>query len=181
MPGAVVERGERVTLRTAEREDVPFLQRAFAAPELRYPLGNVRPKNQDGVEARLEDDANTKLIVCLDAEVAGPRQPGDDEVARIGEVTVTDVDWARTGLAYWLLPEYQGEGYGTEAVSLAVDHVFRTIDTPSLGAGAYECNDASRGLLESLGFAEEGRKRKTRYIDGEYRDSVVYGILREEW
>jgi hypothetical protein len=64
MPGAVVERGERLTLRTAEREDVPFFQRAFAAPERRYPLGNVRPKNQDEVEARLEDDANTELIVC---------------------------------------------------------------------------------------------------------------------
>ena len=102
-------------------------------------------------------------------------------MTRIGEGTVTDVDWARTGLAYRLLPEYQGEGYGTEAVSLAVDHVVRTIDTPLLGAGAYECSDASRGLLESFGFAEEGRKQKSRYIDDEYRDSVVYGILREEW
>lgn len=181
MPGAVVERGERVTLRTAEREDVPFLQRAFADPEIRYPLGNVRPKNQEEVEERFEDDANTRFVVCLDGVDAGPGQPETDEVTRIGEVTVTDVDWTRTGLAYWLVPEYHGEGYGTEAVSLAVDHVFRTIDTPSLGAGVYDFNDASRGLLESLGFTEEGRMRKTRYIDGEYRDSVQYGILREEW
>nr|WP_256548157.1 hypothetical protein [Natronosalvus rutilus] len=40
MPGARITSGERVTLRTVEREDVPFLQRAFANPEIRYPIGN---------------------------------------------------------------------------------------------------------------------------------------------
>lgn len=32
MPGARVASGERVTLRTAEEEDAPFLQRAYANP-----------------------------------------------------------------------------------------------------------------------------------------------------
>jgi len=50
-----------------------------------------------------------------------------------------------------------------------------------VGAVAYEDNDASRGLLESLGFSEEGRIRKDRFIDGEYADTIHYGLLREEW
>jgi RimJ/RimL family protein N-acetyltransferase len=32
-----------------------------------------------------------------------------------------------------------------------------------------------------LGFTQEGRFRKARIVRGEYFDSVVYGVLREEW
>jgi RimJ/RimL family protein N-acetyltransferase len=181
MPGPLVERGDRVTLRTVEREDVPFLQRAFADPALRYPLGNPTHVNQEQVEERFEDDSHQRFLACIDGADATPGQPDEDETTPIGVLTVVDLDWSRTDLAYWLVPEHQGEGYGAEAVSLVVDNVFRTIDTPSLGATAFDFNDASRGLLESLGFTEEGRERKARYVDGEYRDAVRYGILREEW
>ncbi len=50
-----------------------------------------------------------------------------------------------------------------------------------MGAEAYDFNDASRGLLESLGFTEEGRRRKYMFVDGAHRDMVQYGLLREEW
>ncbi|HMB50636.1 MAG TPA: GNAT family protein, partial [Natronoarchaeum rubrum] len=68
-----------------------------------------------------------------------------------------------------------------EALSLVVDYLFRTYDAPAVGAGVFAFNDASRGLLESLGFEEEGRVRKDRFIDGAYRDRIVYGLLREDW
>jgi RimJ/RimL family protein N-acetyltransferase len=77
--------------------------------------------------------------------------------------------------------ECHGEGYGSEAVSLAVDYCFRTYAHPAVGAGAFAFNDASRALLESLGFTEEGRARRDTFVDGEYRDLIRYGLLREEW
>ncbi len=58
--------------------------------------------------------------------------------------------------------------------------MFREYDTPAVGAQAFKFNDASRGLLESLGFAEAGR-RKYMFVDGEHRDMVQYGLLRGEW
>lgn len=181
MPGARIASGERVTLRTAEEEDLPFLQRSFTNPELRYPLGSPL-RNRTGLEEWLEDDDPDRFLVCLDDDRAGPGQPGDpDDIDRIGLVSVEDADWRRPELGYWLAPEVHGQGYGREAVSLVVDYVFRTYDTPAVGAVAYDFNDASRGLLESLGFAEEGCIRKDRFIDGEYVDTYQYGLLRENW
>jgi RimJ/RimL family protein N-acetyltransferase len=52
---------------------------------------------------------------------------------------------------------------------------------PAVGASAFGFNGTSRGLLESLGFVEEGRRRKFMFVDGEYRDMVHYGLLRAEW
>ena len=185
MPGARIERGERVTLRTVEREDSEFIQRAHTDPEIRYPLGTVTHANRHQIEDRFEDhiesDDNANFLVCLDSEDAGPGHPEDDEVTPIGAVDVMNVRWDRPYLAYWLVPEHHGEGYGKEAVSLVVEYVFRTFDIHGIGAAAYDYNAASRGLLESLGFTEEGREREARFIDGEYRDAVQYGLLRREW
>jgi len=179
MPGALVSDGERVTLRTAESEDVPFVQRAGANPELRYPLGTPL-QNRDDYEDWADGDAD-RLLVCLEDGPRPGRPEDGDDVDRIGVVSVEDADWRRPELGYWLVPEVHGEGYGGEAVALAIDYVFRTYDHPAVGAVAYDFNDASRGLLESLGFEEEGRVRRDRFIDGEYVDTVVYGLLREEW
>ncbi|MCU4802252.1 GNAT family N-acetyltransferase [Halobacteria archaeon HArc-gm2] len=178
MPGARVASGERVTLRTVESEDVPFLQRGNE-PELRYPLGTpVRTSKQ--IETAFEEGDDDRFLVCLDDDAGSGRVDAED-VDRIGVVSVEDADWKRPELGYWLVPAVHGEGYGSEAVALAVDYTFRTYDTPAVGAGAFAFNDASRGLLESLGFTEEGRRRKFMFVNGEHRDMVQYGLLRTEW
>jgi ribosomal-protein-alanine N-acetyltransferase len=179
MPGARIKSGERVTLRTFEREDLPFNQRASANPEIRYPIGNPL-RNQDQIEEGYEDGNSDQFLVCIEDD-AGPGQPDEDDVRRIGVISVNDADWRRPELGYWLVPEVHGEGYGKESVALVIDYVFRVYDHPTVGAGAYDFNKASRGLLESLGFTEEGRIRKDRFIDGEYIDMIQYGLLRKEW
>jgi ribosomal-protein-alanine N-acetyltransferase len=178
MPGARIKRGERVTLRTVEEEDVPFVQRASANPEIRYPLGSPL-RNREQVED-WDTEGTDRFLVCLDDD-AGPGQSDEGAVRPVGIVSVEDADWKRPELGYWLVPEVHGEGYGTEAVALVVGYVFRSYDTPAIGAGAFASNDASCGLLESLGFSEEGRRRKYMFIDGEHRDMVQYGLLRQEW
>ena len=180
MPGARIAEGKRVTLRTVESEDISFCQRASTNPEIRYPLGSSIESQAQLEEEWDEDGDGEQFLVCLDDD-AGPGRPDEDEVRPIGVVSVEDADWRRPELGYWLVPEVHGKGYGKEAVSLVVDYAFRTYAHPAVGAIAYEFNDASRGLLESLGFTEEGRVRKDRFIDGEYVDTIVYGLLREEW
>lgn len=177
MPGARITQGDRVALRTVEEDDVPFLQRGCTNPETRYPLGTP-VQNQEQLE--LAGDEKDQFLVCLDD--AGPGQPAESEdVRRLGVVSVEDMSWRRPELGYWLVPEVHGEGYGKEAVGLVVDYVFRTYAHPAVGAVAYEFNEASRGLLESLGFEEEGRVRRDRFVDGEYVTTVQYGLLRENW
>ncbi len=182
MPGARVASGDRVTLRTAELEDVPFVQRAYANPELRYPLG-WDVENQAEIESEIEgEDGHDELfLVCLDGDDAGPGQPDEADVRRIGSVVAGTHERARSGIGFWIVPGAQGEGYGREAVSLAIDYLFRVYPHPAVHASALPHNDASRGLLESLGFQQEGRARKVAFWDGEYHDAIEYSLLRAEW
>lgn len=180
MPGPRVRSGERVTLRTVEQEDVSFLHRGVTNPEIRRPMGSP-VMDRGRFEEHLEESDADRFLVCLDGDDAGAGLPDADDVERIGAATVEDADWKRPEVTYWLVPDARGQGFGREALSLVVDYAFRAYDAPAVGAGAYASNDASRGLLESLGFVEEGRRRAYMFVDGEHRDMVQYGIRREEW
>lgn len=164
MPGARVAAGERVTLRTMEDADRRFIQRGFANPEIGYPMGNP-VRNRRELEGASEGGGGDHSVVCIDDD-GDPGTPEEDEVRRVGAAHVGDVDWRRPDLGDWLVPEVHAEGYGTEAVVLLVDHTFRTYQSAAVGAGAFAFNEASRRLLESLGFTEEGRRRNYMFVDG---------------
>lgn len=66
-------------------------------------------------------------------------------------------------------------------MSFLIDELYGQYPHSAVYARTLPTNEASRGLLESLGFSEEGRLRKEAFWDGEYRDTIVYSLLREEW
>lgn len=172
MPGAAYLRADRITLRTIEPEDAEFVQKGRNNPEIRVPLGTYGPENvpsiEDDIEGMGEDERNVALLVCVDEDP-------------IGEVIAMNTHYTRPDLAYWLLPEFQGEGYMKEALTCFVDHLFETYEIHGLTADAFHTNDASRGVLQTLGFQEEGRMREHRFRRGEYVDTIKHGILRDEW
>ena len=179
MPGAIVRRGDRVTLRTLEREDLDLLQRGAGDPEIRHLAGNSKVRNRDDLVETYENDQVTILLVCL-GDPGNPEPVKPEEVRRAGVLSIKE--WGRNPtVGIWLVPDVQGEGYGKEALKLLVDYVFRAYETPTVKAKAFDYNEASQGLLESLGFELEGRLRMDAFVDGEYRDGLMYGILREEW
>jgi ribosomal-protein-alanine N-acetyltransferase len=182
MPGALVAAGDRISLRTVESEDIPFIQRAHANPELRYPLG-WDIKSQSELRSELDGDRghDEAFLVCLDQDKAGPGSVGLEATKRVGSVVAGVGPRARAGIGFWIIPEAQGSGYATEAVSALLDYLFRIYPHPAVYASALPVNEASRGLLTSLGFSEEGRARKEAFWDGEYRDTIQYSILRSEW
>ncbi|MFC7074551.1 GNAT family N-acetyltransferase [Halovenus rubra] len=179
MPGAIVKCGDSVTLRVFEREDFPVWQRGGANPELRHLTGNPKARNRDQLESVFESEDVEQFLICTNDD--GKQSPVDGQKVRQIGIAVLK-EWGRTPfLGLWLFPEVHGNGYGKEAASLLVEYTFKSYDTPAVRANAFDHNQQSRGLLETLGFTQEGRLRKDAFIDGEYRDGVVYGLLREEW
>ena len=182
MPGAVFRRGDRVTLRTVEQADAEFVQRGHNHPAVGVSLGLDRPENESSAADHVdsfEDNPNVAtFLVCLEAD---GESDSESDPTPVGKVTVKNLHHTRPELSYWILPEYQGEGYATEATEIAVDYTFEAHEIRGLQAQAFAPNEGSVGVLENLGFTHEGTLRDARFRDGEYVDVVWYGLLREEW
>lgn len=101
----------------------------------------------------------------------------------VGIVGFHSVDWINrnTSLGYWLAADAQGRGTMTVVVSALLDHAFYEWELHRVEVHCAPANARSRAIPERLGFREEARLREAELLDGRYLDSVVYGMLEEEW
>ncbi|MFD1512699.1 GNAT family N-acetyltransferase [Halomarina rubra] len=180
MPGPVFLEGDRVTLRAAEPDDVPFLQRCMNDPRVWRPALDVNPTNEshctEFFERVVSGEGGVHCLACVDEEPLGllsltESQYGPSETSRARAAEI----------AYWFHPDHHGQGYGSEAAELLVRYAFEDRNLRRLHAEVGSFNDASVGLLESLGFEHEGTRREAAWFRGEYHDMLAYGLLRSEW
>lgn len=84
-------------------------------------------------------------------------------------------------IGFALRPDAWGVGYGQETVRLLLSLAFAELDLHRVWAARAPRNAASEKTLLAAGMTEEGRIRGHVHVRGAWRDSIVYGILREEW
>lgn len=101
----------------------------------------------------------------------------------IGEVTLMDIrrkNLQSCFIGYFLDRQYNGKGYMTEAVRLAIDFAFGELGLHRIEAGVIPRNPGSIRVLEKLGFVKEGVARKNVKINGRWEDHVVLAIMAED-
>jgi ribosomal-protein-alanine N-acetyltransferase len=180
MPGPIFLEGDKTTLRPIEEEDLEFIQRCMNDPRVWRPAVDINPMNRelgsDFFEEVLTTEDDVHCLVCDGEEPLGhisltESEYGPSETARSRAVE----------LAYWLAPDYHGQGYGSDAAAQMVQYAFEDRNLRRVSAQCGSFNDASIGLLESLGFNHEGTLREAAWFRGEYHDMLWYGLLRDEW
>ncbi|MDR2977792.1 MAG: GNAT family N-acetyltransferase [Streptococcaceae bacterium] len=75
-----------------------------------------------------------------------------------------------------------GKGIGRRVVPQWIDQLFESFpEIQHLGCTTWSGNIGMMKLAVKCGLALEGRIRKVRFWQGEFYDSVKYGVLRKEW
>jgi RimJ/RimL family protein N-acetyltransferase len=174
MAGATFLRGERVELRTVEREHVEFLRDLVNDPDVWQYLDNRPPINGVAEEEYVEEEAanedSVSLLISVDGEPAGT----------IGFRPATPVDGS-VELGLLVAPAHWGEGYSTDAARTLTTYAFEERRVHRVVAKAVTDNVGSCRIWEKLGFREEGVFREAAFHGGEYLDVAQYAVLAEEW
>jgi len=180
MPGPVFLEGDEVTLRPVEAEDADVVQRWMNDERVWRPALDVNPTNRVQWEGFFEDVLSGEDGVhCLACDGDEPMGLVSLTGSRYGPSETSRARGAE--LAYWFGPEHHGQGYASDAAARLVQYAFEDRNLRRLYAQVGEFNDASVGLLESLGFVREGTLREAAWFRGEYHDVLSYGLLRAEW
>jgi RimJ/RimL family protein N-acetyltransferase len=105
---------------------------------------------------------------------------------RIGLIKLFDLDDVEDGSPLFdlrIIPEFRGQGVGKQAVTWLTHYLFEA--HPMLGRieGTTRVDNlAMRKVFLSCGYAKEGHLRKSWATEeGKKLDTVIYGILREDW
>jgi RimJ/RimL family protein N-acetyltransferase len=171
-------RGERVVLRTVEREDIDRLWELLEDLEVAHRVSNSPPilwskaRWEAEVESWAEepDDTTVRFVIEVDGEVIGQCQLSKvDHYRGLCDLGIS------LGRAYW------GEGYGQDAVRTLVGYAFRYLNMRKVCLDVLADDERAVGAYTKVGFVEEGRLRQHAWFEGAYVDALVMGLLREDW
>ena len=101
----------------------------------------------------------------------------------VGGVTLSDIrrNAAQSAtIGYWIGAPFLRRGFGRAAVEAAIGYAFGEIGLNRVEAACQPGNTASRALLSRAGFTEEGLAREYLFINGGWRDHVLYARLASD-
>ena len=175
--------GKGIVLRALEREDVKLIHKWQNDEEVMR-LARSQPDHVISMEA---------LSAELDKQIKNEdplvRRYGIEEKSTgrlIGWCSIRFNSWAgrytsaEIGLAIGEKDRWR-KGYGTEVTGLLLKECFEQLNLHHVGWWTYAENEGSIVLAKKMGFKEEGRLRENSFFDGQFHDSVVLGLLRDEY
>ena len=87
---------------------------------------------------------------------------------------------SKAQIGYWLSEPLWGKGLMTEALEAVIKFAFGKLGLHRIYATTHIDNRASQRVLEKLGFRKEGVLRKHGRLQGQWTDSVMYGLLNTD-
>lgn len=170
---------ERIYLRELRKEDAQgsYYHWLNDSEISQYLETRFIPWSVAGLEKYIADmDGNrTEILfgICL--------QENDQHIGNIKIGPINEVHrYADIGLLIGEKDQW-GKGYASEAIGLICKFGFDTLNLHKLKAGCYEDNIGSAKAFFKNGFSEEGRMKKQWFVNNKYQDSLILGLLREDY
>jgi len=168
--------GERIRLRTIEREDIPRFLEWLNDPDvtryLQLYLPFSRAEEEEWFERHLEDEGSR--VFAIETE----------EGRHIGNVGLEDINWKDRHAKLGIFIGEKGSwdrGYGTDAVRTVLRLAFLEMGLHRISLHVFGFNQRARRCYEKAGFHAEGWLREAHFTDGRYHDVLLMGILAQEF
>jgi RimJ/RimL family protein N-acetyltransferase len=171
-------RGEVAGLRAQEDNDVPVLHaelhedvatwvRADSRPWRPIPASAESPVRAAGPR---DDSAVFSVVQLATGDLAGQ--------AMLWAIDLHNRS-AHVGIS--LRPAFRGYGLGTDTVRVLCRYAFAILGLQRLQAETLASNAAMIATATQAGFAPEGTLRQSAWVDGQFADEVILGMLARDW
>ncbi|WP_214269013.1 GNAT family N-acetyltransferase [Staphylococcus pseudoxylosus] len=106
--------------------------------------------------------------------------PDTDKV--IGTIQLAiDEEHKSAEIDFIIHPNYWNNGIATNIAKTIIKYAFKVLKLNRIWASIDSNNIAASMVLQNLEMKLEGIFRENRLVDGEYRDTLNYAILRSEY
>lgn len=117
------------------------------------------------------DDDCSKIVWAID-ELSSNKH--------IGNISLSAIDYINRSAEYAILmgeKQCWGKGYAKGASHFVLEHGFKKLNLNRIYCGTTENNLAMQALAESMGMTQEGRLKQSVFLEGQYRDVLLYGLI----
>jgi ribosomal-protein-alanine N-acetyltransferase len=173
-----LERGP-VALRAVHADDVPAYTQAFVDdPQLGELLGMESDPDASSIAERVSRSGPIVESGPVQFAIA---DASSDEFLGCVILHSLDETHRRCEVGFWVIASARRRGVGRDAVELAVEWAFATLNLLRVEMTTTPANAVVPVLARRLGFAQEGILRRRNIERGSRVDIIYFGVLREEW
>lgn len=182
MPRPFLE-SERLWYRSPEPADAAVITGYLVDPRVRRNLGIGRfPFSEAGEAKWIEAQAKPPVVDgATDVSfVVGLK--GDDAI--LGGTGLHKITWVHRHAEWGIYigkPEQWGKGYGREMARMMLKYAFETLNLNRVMLRVNADNAGGIKAYEAAGYKREGVLRKAMFVEGQYMDTLLMAVLREEW
>lgn len=76
--------------------------------------------------------------------------------------------------------DFQGRGFGSKAVQLLVQFGFKDLNLHRIYLHVFSSNERAINVYKKNGFVQEGVLKDAAYIDGEWINVIVMGLIKSD-
>jgi len=170
--------GKKVRIRAIEKTDIDEIMKWVNDPEvmqnlfMRYPVS--RYQEEKWIEKALDDSNPRNRVFALETK----------DGVYLGGMGLHAVNWENGNAEVGIVigkKEHWNKGYGTDAMMAMLDFAFNRMNLHRVYLRVYDFNVRGRKSYEKCGFKKEGVLREDLYAHGKYHDTIIMGILKDEF
>jgi RimJ/RimL family protein N-acetyltransferase len=170
--------GKKIRIRAIEKTDIAEIMKWINDPEvksnllMRYPVSQYQEERW--IETALSTDNQRNKTFALETK----------EGVYLGGIGLNRIDWENGNAEVGIVigkKEYWNKGYGTDAMMAMLDFAFNQMNLHRVYLRVFEFNQRGIRSYEKCGFKREGVLRQDRYRQGQYYNTIMMGILKEEF
>ena len=182
MKGLPIET-KRLIIRNPKADDFPDWHRLMSDSQSMYYLQDIMTHSEQ--ESRENLELAMREAAALDRKMYFLTIEERCSGAYVGQTGYTVIDTTPAGkhvhVGYFILPEFRGQGYMTEACKALLEFAFEHDSVYRIETGALVENAASIRVMEKCGMVHEGVLKDYAWHDGKYKDRSLYRLLKAEW
>ena len=99
----------------------------------------------------------------------------------VGEIGFTLLEEGLAEMGYFIKQPFWNRGIVTEAGEAVLEYAFCNLGLHKMVTGCVKENDGSERVMIKLGFSKEGELKAHQMVQGEWKDRVIYGYLKNDY
>ena len=156
-------KGEKIYLRLLERKDIIILK---------YICDDEKVKRYNTMSNENEFTNVRKALSII-----------NEKEVLVGFITYKQSNYYKNvySIGITIGSRYWNRGYGKDSINILLNYLFNELGAIRVELEVIKSNIRAIACYKKCGFIEESIKRSRCYFDGEYVDTIIMAILKEEF